>query len=362
MRFSAAFIQQVRSSVTLSELVSSHVELGKRKGNNRFGLCPFHAEKTPSFAVDDAKGAYYCFGCHESGDAITWTRETQSKSFTEAVAYLAGLVGLSEPVEHEDPKIAAERRRAIEQEREAKRVEEERNVAKKHAHAASHASRVVKRCEADTHPYLARKGFPNHQGLTTPSRLDETKQLLVIPIFDGKGRIRSAQYINEDGDKKFHPGGEIKGNYHRIGHRAGGQQDVWLCEGYATGLSIWMALRQRSLTPEVRCCFSSGNMLTVGKDAIARRRSVYCVPDHDTWICTGPEQHRYSGNVTDRATCPHCGSKAQPPASERVAEALRRPYWLPPEVKTDANDYHQEHGLNDLAEHLVAFWRQSKSS
>jgi DNA primase len=58
------------------------------------GLCPFHAEKTPSFSVNAEEGLYYCFGCQARGDVITFVREVEHLDFAEAVERLAGRAGI----------------------------------------------------------------------------------------------------------------------------------------------------------------------------------------------------------------------------------------------------------------------------
>ena len=81
--------------------------LGNKKKTNiskgdYWAPCPFHSEKTASFHVDDKKGFYYCFGCHEKGDAISFIRNSENVSFIEAVEILAREAGMTMPAR--DPK------------------------------------------------------------------------------------------------------------------------------------------------------------------------------------------------------------------------------------------------------------------
>ena len=92
------FIQDLLSRVDVVEVVGRHVEL-KKAGINLMGLCPFHAEKSPSFSVSPVKQFYYCFGCGASGDAIRFLTEHQGVSFIEAVRDLAQGAGLQVPEE-----------------------------------------------------------------------------------------------------------------------------------------------------------------------------------------------------------------------------------------------------------------------
>lgn len=63
------------------------------------GLCPFHAEKTPSFSVNAEQGFYYCFGCHAGGDGISFLRELHGLTFREALEQLAARAGILLPEE-----------------------------------------------------------------------------------------------------------------------------------------------------------------------------------------------------------------------------------------------------------------------
>ena len=90
------FIEDLRQRVPLSDVVGRRVKL-IRKGRRHSGLCPFHAEKTPSFSVVDDDGFYHCFGCGAHGDAISFLREMDGLEFMEAVERLAEMAGLAMP-------------------------------------------------------------------------------------------------------------------------------------------------------------------------------------------------------------------------------------------------------------------------
>jgi len=82
-------IDEVKSRINIVDLVAGYVNL-KQAGRNFIGLCPFHQEKTPSFTVNPEKQIFYCFGCGEGGNAITFVMKQNNLSFPEAVRYLAG--------------------------------------------------------------------------------------------------------------------------------------------------------------------------------------------------------------------------------------------------------------------------------
>jgi DNA primase len=92
-------VRDLKLRVNLADVVSRVVTLRKAGGARLKGLCPFHNEKTPSFNVDPDKGFYKCFGCGKAGDVITFVRETEQLSFTEAVEALGQRFGI--PIEYE---------------------------------------------------------------------------------------------------------------------------------------------------------------------------------------------------------------------------------------------------------------------
>lgn len=104
------FIDSVVAASDIERVVGSVVEL-KRSGNNLFGLCPFHGEKSPSFSVSPQKQIYHCFGCGANGDAISFLREHAALSFREAVVELAGMANMPLPSSSPDaapaPDLAA---------------------------------------------------------------------------------------------------------------------------------------------------------------------------------------------------------------------------------------------------------------
>ncbi len=86
-------IERVRASVNIVEVVTPWSQL-KRVGQRWVGLCPFHAEKTGSFNVNETNGRYKCFGCGAGGDVISFVRETEHVDFVEAIEKLAAKAGI----------------------------------------------------------------------------------------------------------------------------------------------------------------------------------------------------------------------------------------------------------------------------
>lgn len=188
--------------------------------------------------------------------------------------------------------------------------------------AALRAARMVDMASVRTHPYLASKGFPDLQGLV------DADGNLLIPVRSAgeKNRILAVQSIAPDGSKRFLPRGcSVKHGVARIGYRASLGR-VWLVEGWATGFSVHTALKRfcQSGLDEVRVCFSDGGLVRAAANMPPIRKS-FVVADNDK-----------SG------------------AGERAAKKTGLKYWLPPELG-DANDFHQRHGIDALADELWRF-------
>lgn len=103
-----SFLQDLLSRVDIAEVVGRHVTL-KKSGANHMGLCPFHGEKSPSFAVSPSRQTYHCFGCGVHGNAIGFLMEHSGMGFIDAVNDLAQQVGLTVPQDDRSPE---ERERA----------------------------------------------------------------------------------------------------------------------------------------------------------------------------------------------------------------------------------------------------------
>lgn len=90
------FIEAIKQAIPVEQLVGQRVQL-KRRGKNLLGLCPFHAEKTPSFNVSPDRESFKCFGCGEYGDIISFVMKLDGLEFMEAVRVLADQAGVQLP-------------------------------------------------------------------------------------------------------------------------------------------------------------------------------------------------------------------------------------------------------------------------
>lgn len=181
------------------------------------------------------------------------------------------------------------------------------------AEAATHLARQIIASSAFLpHPYLARKGFAAESWLVDP-----TDGRLVVPMYDAKrySRLLSVQRIAPDGTKMFLRGGIAKDAVYHLGR---GPEDV-LVEGLATALSVRAALASLYRQARVVVCFSAGNLA-----AVARYYRGMVVADNDA-----------SGT------------------GEAAAKKTGMRYVMPPDVGTDANDLHQQRGIEALRKLLM---------
>lgn len=90
------FKEELKQKTDIVSVISRYMPLEK-KGKTYWGLCPFHGEKTPSFAVNEQEQYFHCFGCHESGDVFTFVQKKENCSFHESIKILADWAGLKIP-------------------------------------------------------------------------------------------------------------------------------------------------------------------------------------------------------------------------------------------------------------------------
>lgn len=103
MQIPRDIIERITREADIVEIISESVPL-KKAGTNYKGLCPFHGEKSPSFTVTPHKGIFYCFGCNEGGDVISFLMKHEKLEFIEAVERLAKRLGITLP-KSEDKRI-----------------------------------------------------------------------------------------------------------------------------------------------------------------------------------------------------------------------------------------------------------------
>ncbi len=112
-------VREVAERLSIVEVVSDYVSL-RRAGGNFLGLCPFHAEKTPSFNVNPAREIFHCFGCGAGGNAFSFVMKIESVSFPEAVKLLARKAG----VEIEERQLTPSEKKSQEEYAQFQRINE----------------------------------------------------------------------------------------------------------------------------------------------------------------------------------------------------------------------------------------------
>lgn len=221
-----------------------------------------------------------------------------------------------------------------------KKRRDEAEARRRADEAASVAARLVNAARSGSHPYLVAKGFPAETMLTiAASTVAEIagdymvcgSSAIVIPAKIG-ARVTSVQLIWEDGSKKFLAGGVMGGATHRI---ATGRE-TWLCEGYATGLSLRAALKAMSRSATVLVCFSAHNMTEIAR---ATDGPCFIAADHDKVPLADP----FDGLGT----------------GEHYARLSGRPYMMPEKLGQDFNDVHVSEGLFAVQRYVKELVRRS---
>ncbi len=103
--------EEIKSRINIAELIGSYITLKPASAASFKALCPFHAEKTPSFHVSADKGIWRCFGCSEGGDCFSFIMKMEGMEFPEALRFLGEKVGVE--VKRYDTKEANERARLV---------------------------------------------------------------------------------------------------------------------------------------------------------------------------------------------------------------------------------------------------------
>lgn len=192
---------------------------------------------------------------------------------------------------------------------------------RRQSNAAREAQGLIGAATISTHPYLARKGFPERTGLVTNGKL-------LIPVRDSRNyaRVMSVQEIDAQGDKRFLTGSRTRGGVHRLGVAIHSARRILLCEGYATGLSLEAALRRLPGPCAIVVCFSARNLEIVAEDL---PKAIVCA-DNDV---------SQTGELSARRT--------------------GLPWTMPPDAGTDFNDLHASRGILAVTEALREMLRAS---
>ena len=299
--------EEVRSRNDIVDVVSSYVHL-TRKGNNYFGLCPFHNEKSGSFSVNRNGQYFHCFGCHKGGDVFTFLCEYENITFPEAMKILADKAGIQLPDTYtgEDNKSYKRKKLLYDVNKEAatffylqlrgkageigkryfdgRRLSEETMKAFGLGFALPYTDGLVK--------YLRGKGFSDDiirdSGVATFDERDGLRDKFInrvmFPIFDRQNKVIGfGGRVLGDGKPKYlnSPETEIFNkslNLYALNLASKNRGDRFiLCEGYMDVI----ALHQAGFTEAVA---SLGTAFTSQQAGILKRfsKDVYLAYDSDT--------------------------------------------------------------------------------
>ncbi|TIP49659.1 MAG: hypothetical protein E5X77_10140 [Mesorhizobium sp.] len=234
---------------------------------------------------------------------------------------------------------------AVDRRKIARDIEAEKKKKKERAKAAAaKAQAMIAKAVPSQHPYLATKGFQHERGLVVDASvvrhiggefgsylLPEAggERALLIPARIGS-MVSSVQLIWEDGTKKFLAGGEMDLASHRISAGA----FTWLCEGYATALSLRTALKGLHRSDCILCCFSAYNVLAVSRSA---KKPAAILTDNDKPLI------QFGGLGT----------------GEYYARQASIPYLMPPQLGDDLNDVHLREGIFPVQRMVSNFLREA---
>lgn len=139
---------RVRETADIVQVIEEHVRL-KKAGAGYTGLCPFHGEKTPSFSVNPQRQAFYCFGCHESGDVFSFMMKYHNMTFPEALKDLARRYQIDLPERH----LSQAQQERIRQREQLYRVNQE-------AASIFHETLLSSQLAESARSYLQERGVP----------------------------------------------------------------------------------------------------------------------------------------------------------------------------------------------------------
>ena len=300
MRFSNAFLDEIRDRVPISDVIGRRVTWDRRKTNvsrgDYWACCPFHGEKSPSFHCEDRKGRYHCFGCGVSGDHFRFLTDLDGLSFPEAVQQIADLAGVAMPQpDREAEQREKERMGLVEVMEMATRFFEDQLQTPAGARARAYlrdrglTGRTIETFRLGYAPesrnalkeFLAGKGVPKEaieacglvvHGPDIPVSYDRFRDRIMFPILSLRekviafgGRAMSpdapAKYLNSNETELFHKGSVLY-NHARArkaaqgGSRAGGSGaderaagTIIAVEGYMDVIALYQAGIENAVAP-----------------------------------------------------------------------------------------------------------------
>ena len=303
VKYSDELIEEIRSNNDIVDVISQYVTL-KRSGRNFFGLCPFHKEKSPSFAVSPDKQIFHCFGCNAGGNVIHFVSKIESINFKETLELLAERANIELPTldNSEDEKTARLKSKVYEINQIAAEFYHE-NLYKPTSKAAQE---YIKKRKLDNntlkafligyagnfdelYQILKAKGYTEEEMLAsslikkTPDGkfMDSFRKRLMFPIQDVRDKViafggrvlddSKPKYINSPENIVYSKGRHLFGL--NVAKRHDTKQII-IVEGYMDAISLY----QRGITNVVA---SLGTALTEAQGRLLRRHSEKVILGYD---------------------------------------------------------------------------------
>lgn len=303
VRYSDELIEEIRSSNDIVDVISKYVTL-KRSGRNFFGLCPFHKEKSPSFAVSPDKQIFHCFGCGAGGNVIHFISKIEGLDFKDTLELLANRVNIELPTldNLEDDKTARLKSKVYEINKIAAEFYHE-NLYKP---ASKTAQEYIKKRKLDNRTLkafligyagnfnelyllLKQKGYTEEEMLASSlvkrtengGYMDSFRKRLMFPIQDVRERViafggrvlddSKPKYINSPENIVYSKGRNLFGLNVAKKHDT---KKIVIVEGYMDAISLY----QRGITNVVA---SLGTAMTEAQGRLLRRYSEQVILGYD---------------------------------------------------------------------------------
>ena len=289
-------LRDAKARHNISDLIARHVKLRKR-GAQMVGLCPFHADRTPSFEVSDTKGVYHCFGCGAAGDHVSFLMEKEGMTFRQAYEALTGDNFPEVPPEEQV------RRREADAADVARRVELARSIWKGAGPLAGSIGERYVRDRGIRVPLPGSIRFartPRWYDHDT-GRVGPDHPAVVCALQNGAGAVVGVQciFLRPDGRAKYDRPprngkkvraklsfGTVAGSAIRLGPIADdiivceGPEDGWTLMQELPGRSVWVAcgtamMPRMEMPPGVRSITLAGDNGHAGQLAVINARTAY---------------------------------------------------------------------------------------
>ncbi len=282
MKFSNAFLDEIRTRVPVSQVVGARVKL-RKQGREWAGLSPFNAEKTPSFFVNDQKGFYKDFSSGKHGDIFTFLIETEGLTFPEAVERLAAMAGVPMPARTRESEERDQKRASLNEVLAlAAQIFEstlhdpvgakargyladrrldpatQRQFGLGYAAPDRFALRDALAARGVDAQQMIETGLLTHgEGIAVP--YDRFRDRVTFPIHDRSGRVVAfggralepgarAKYLNSPETELFHKGSLLY-NHHRARKSAHERTEVVVVEGYVDVIAMTQAGFPNTVAP-----------------------------------------------------------------------------------------------------------------